>query len=452
MKICIDPGHNDHGHDTGAIGSKSREQDISFAIASKLKDILVSNGFEVKMTREKQSDCLGTSLNSSLAQRAKISNNFGAEYFISIHCNAAFSKEAKGSETYVCAFGGTAEKLAKKVQEKIISRIGTINRGVKEGNLRVLRETYCPAILVETAFISNPSEEELLLNKQQDFAEAIANGLFEHIGYVKEEKPMAENTIVAYNGKQVPARMIDGVNYIKARDAAELFDKEVEWIESEKKVLMKDKAESSIPPPSEETIYHIEGTTHILEIDPRRIWCAETQCSTKDVPYDNFVNSIFFMNQSDGTVYPQGIMVNAGKVICNNPTHGLPVSTLIVRSWNEVEMKKVRDITQEENVWFAVSGYGIYPEITAAEEGFTGKFSDVLRETNRPIIGYRKRDNKIVVAVRANSSAERARQTAQNLGLDFAISLDAGGSTTLKINGKNIFSGDGRKIFGGIGW
>ena len=95
MKICIDPGHNDHGVDTGAIGSKSREQDISFAIASKLKDILVSNGFEVKMTREKQSDCLGTSLNSSLAQRAKISNDFGAEYFISIHCNAASSKEAK---------------------------------------------------------------------------------------------------------------------------------------------------------------------------------------------------------------------------------------------------------------------------------------------------------------------------------------------------------------------
>lgn len=262
---------------------------------------------------------------------------------------------------------------------------------------------------------------------------------------------MTENTIAAYNGKRVSAKMIDNVNYIKARDAAELFDKDIEWLEGERTVLLKDKAEST-PPPAEETTYHIEGTTHILEIDPRKIWCAETQCSTKDIPYDNFVNSIFFMNQRDGTVYPQGIMVNAGKVLCNNPTHGLPVSTLIVRGWNEVEMKKTADITQEQDVWFAVSGYSIYPEITASEEGFTGKFSDVLREANRPIIGYRKRDNKIIVAVRANSSAERARQTAQNLGLDFALSLDGGGSTTLKVNGKDIFSGDGRRIFGGIGW
>lgn len=451
MKICIDAGHNDRGHDTGANGRKSREQDITYGIASVLRDILTAKGFEVKMTREKQSDCLGTSLHSSLAERVNISNSFGAEYFVSIHCNSASDPNAKGTETYVCAFGGTAEKLAKKIQSHLVSSLGTMDRGVKTGNFQVIRDTDCPAVLVETAFLSNPSEEELLLKKQQEFAQAIAEGLFEQVGYKKEEKKVTENTIAAYNGKRVSAKMIDNVNYIKARDAAELFDKDIEWLEGERTVLLKDKAEST-PPPAEETTYHIEGTTHILEIDPRKIWCAETQCSTKDIPYDNFVNSIFFMNQRDGTVYPQGIMVNAGKVLCNNPTHGLPVSTLIVRGWNEVEMKKTADITQEQDVWFAVSGYSIYPEITASEEGFTGKFSDVLREANRPIIGYRKRDNKIIVAVRANSSAERARQTAQNLGLDFALSLDGGGSTTLKVNGKDIFSGDGRRIFGGIGW
>ena len=72
--------------------------------------------------------------------------------------------------------------------------------------------------------------------------------------------------------------------------------------------------------------------------------------------------------------------------------------------------------------------------------------------TSRPIIGYRKKDNKIVIAVRANSSAERANQTAKNLGLDFAISLDGGGSTTLKVNGSYKFTGDGRKLYGGIIW
>ena len=198
--------------------------------------------------------------------------------------------------------------------------------------------------------------------------------------------------------------------------------------------------------------YHIEGITHIVEIDPKKIWAVETQKPTNKTPYNNFVNSVFFMAQGNGIMYPQGIMVNGGKVLCNNLTHNKPVSTLIIHSENNVEMKKISDITKEKDVWFAVSGYGIYPKITAKEEGFTGKFADVMRSTNRPIIGYRKKDNKIVIAVRAASNSGRAAQTAKNLGLDFAISLDGGGSTTLKIGGKYKFSGDGRKLYGGLIW
>lgn len=200
------------------------------------------------------------------------------------------------------------------------------------------------------------------------------------------------------------------------------------------------------------TKYYKEGITHVIEIDPRNIWAVETQCSTKKVSYNNFVNSVFFMAQANGIMYPQGIMVNSGKVICNNPTHGKPVATLIVHGPDDVEMKYVSDITKEKDVWFAVSGFGVYPKITAADEGFTGKFADVLRSCNRPIIGYRKKDNKIVIAVRSSSSSTRAQTTAKNLGLDFAISLDGGGSTTLKVDGKDKFKGDGRKIFGGIIW
>ena len=198
--------------------------------------------------------------------------------------------------------------------------------------------------------------------------------------------------------------------------------------------------------------YRIEGLTHIIEIDPRNIWAVETQCSTKSVTYNNFVNSIYFMAQANGIMHPQGIMVNGGKVMANNPTHGKPVATLIVHDKDSVEMKYVSDITKEKDVWFAVSGFSVYPEITATKEGFVDKFTDVLRSTNRPIIGYRKKDNKIVIAVRSLSTAQRAQQTAKNLGLDFAISLDGGGSTTLKVKGKYKFKGDGRKIFGGLTW
>lgn len=198
--------------------------------------------------------------------------------------------------------------------------------------------------------------------------------------------------------------------------------------------------------------YYKEGLTHIVEVDPRNIWAVETQCSTQSVTYNNFVNSIYFMPQANGKMFPQGMGVNAGVVMSNYKTHQKPVATLIVHDKDNVEMKYVSDIAKEEKVWFAVSGFCVYPEITNEKEGFVDKFADVLRSCTRPIIGYRKKDNKIVIAVRPYSTAKRAQQTAKNLGLDFAISLDAGGSTTLNVNGKKIYKGDGRKIWGGIIW
>lgn len=203
------------------------------------------------------------------------------------------------------------------------------------------------------------------------------------------------------------------------------------------------------PEPSK---YHIEGLTHVIEIDPRNICSVETQCSTKSVSYKNFVNGTYFMAQANGKMFPLGMLVNKGQVISNYMTHQKPVATLIIHDNYNVEMKYVSDITKEEKVWFAVSGFGIYPEITNVKEGFTGIFTDVLRSCTRPIIGYRKRDNKIVIAVRPYSTAKRAQQTAKNLGLDFAISLDAGGSTTLNVNEKKIYKGDGRKLYGGLTW
>ena len=202
----------------------------------------------------------------------------------------------------------------------------------------------------------------------------------------------------------------------------------------------------------EKAKYYKEGLTHVVEIDPRNIWMVETQGSNKNICYNNFVNSIYFMPQANGRMFPQGMAVNAGAVMSNYMTHEKPVATLIVKDKNRVELKYVRDITKEDGVWFAVSGFGVYPEITNEEEGFTGKFSDVIRSTTRPIIGYRKKDNKIVIAVRPGSSAKRAQETAKNLGLDFAISLDAGGSAAFNVNGKKIYTGDGRKIWGGIIW
>ena len=179
---------------------------------------------------------------------------------------------------------------------------------------------------------------------------------------------------------------------------------------------------------------------------------VETQCATNKTSLKNFVSGTYIMKQANGKYAPLGMCKNEDKLFANIMTHGKPVATLIVYKDGSVKMKYVSDITKETNVRFAISGYGIYPKITATDEGFTGKYTDVLRETDRPIIGYRSSDNKIVIAVRSASSATRANQTAKNLNLDFAISLDAGGTTTLIVDGKYKFKGDGRMNYGGITW
>lgn len=403
MKIFIDPGHNYSGADTGATGNGLREQDVTYNVALKLSSLLQNSGVEVKMSRNKITDNVGTSLSTSLSKRALLANNWKADYFISLHCDSWITSSPKGSHICICGKGGMAEKLANSINPHLL-KLGLGGRSelvsVRK-DLAVLNKTNMPAILIEMGFITNPLDAKLHKDGVDKLANAIFNGL---------------------------------------RDCLDI----------QQKVVIEDKKPITDKP--EKFKYHIEGITHVIEIDPRQIWAVETQCATNKTPYDNFVNSIFFMAQDNGIMYPQGIMVNAGEVIANNPTHGKPVATLIVYGKDNVQLKYIDDITKEKNVWFAISGYGIYPNITADKEGFVGKFSDVTRTTNRPIIGYRKKDNKIVIAVRSNSDVTRASQTAKNLGLDFAISLDGGGSTTLKVNGEYKFKGDGRKIFGGIIW
>lgn len=179
--FCIDAGHNYAKYDTGAEGNGLREQDITFAIAEILKKLLVSAGHEVIMTRNAITDILGVSDNSSINARVQICNRYNCDYLISIHCNSHTSI-ASGTEVLVYKYGGQAEKLAEKVLKEIVNDLGTYNRGVKEKNIGVLRDTKCPAILVETAFINNPEEAKLLKNNQYEFAYAIYKGVCKYLG------------------------------------------------------------------------------------------------------------------------------------------------------------------------------------------------------------------------------------------------------------------------------
>ena len=165
---CLDPGHG--GSDPGAVGLRSHEADIVLVIAKIVGRILIENGQKVIYTRT-------TDKYLTLAQRATISNNNKCDTFTSIHCNSAVNKTAHGVETFSHPISSNGAKLSKFVQAELVKVTSLTNRGCKTANFGVLRLSYMPAILVETAFISNALEEAALL--QYAFQEKIAVSIVE---------------------------------------------------------------------------------------------------------------------------------------------------------------------------------------------------------------------------------------------------------------------------------
>lgn len=90
-------------------------------------------------------------------------NKSGATCFISIHCNSFGNETAHGTEVLYYPSSGKGKTLAAIMQEQLVKITGLTNRGIKpRADLHVLKATKAPAILIETAFVSNQKEENLL--------------------------------------------------------------------------------------------------------------------------------------------------------------------------------------------------------------------------------------------------------------------------------------------------
>ena len=172
MKICINGGHCP-GLDSGAVGASGlQEANVAHDIMQLIMYYLQQAEYDVLTVQDNE-----------LSVITNISNTFGADLFVSIHCNAAENAEAKGAETFCYQLAGQGEKLARCIQKQIGNILGIVDRGIKTANFAVLRDTICPAVLVETAFISN-SDDELLLASNQGkdaFAKAIARGITDYV-------------------------------------------------------------------------------------------------------------------------------------------------------------------------------------------------------------------------------------------------------------------------------
>lgn len=216
--VVIDPGHG--GRDPGKVGANGlREKDVTLMVSQRLAAVLEERGYEVHLTRT-------TDTYVSLYDRPRLANewkgNRPVAVFLSIHANAATASSARGFETFFLSEARTEDErrvaemeneslrfddhthampeagldqvlstlrsdflmrashdLAAVVQARMADFHPGPNRGVKRAGFVVLVGTIMPAVLIETAFISNRDDARLL--GTQSFQQKIAWGIADSV-------------------------------------------------------------------------------------------------------------------------------------------------------------------------------------------------------------------------------------------------------------------------------
>ncbi len=172
-KVVIDAGHG--GYDPGAVGGKgTHEANLTLDISQRV----------VKMLNE-QSDFIGLATREtdkyvSLGDRVAFANSQNADLFMSIHYNSSTSKDANGTETYI--YYNSDPTFGQIVHKHLIAATGLKDRGLKRHEFYVIKNTKMPAALVEIAFVSNPTEENLANTTafKEKVSRALADALIEY--------------------------------------------------------------------------------------------------------------------------------------------------------------------------------------------------------------------------------------------------------------------------------
>lgn len=230
-KVVIDPGHG--GYDPGNLGYKHRyeEKDVALSIAKKLGDYIekLLPGVEVIYTRD--GDYLvgskenpNITIMESLVERGQIANREEADLFVSIHADAFYNSSVRGSSVYFLGLNrskksfevmreenqiyhngvmedltqedliiyelansgkiAASERFAYMVEDQLKNRAQRKSRGVRQMGLVVLYQSTMPGILVETGYLTNPSEGRFLTS---DYGQSIiASAIFRAIRDYKE--------------------------------------------------------------------------------------------------------------------------------------------------------------------------------------------------------------------------------------------------------------------------
>ncbi len=175
--IVIDPGHG--GSDTGAAHNGLTEAYLNLDISKRLRALLIARGWQVKLTRDGDTDVFGVnaSAHDELQARDDVANGAGARLFISLHTNSFTSSSLNGTTTYY--FNPDSYAFANAVHARLANALPTKDDGVRKENFYVIHHAKMPSILIETAFLSNPGDAAYLKSDAflQNVAVSIADGV-----------------------------------------------------------------------------------------------------------------------------------------------------------------------------------------------------------------------------------------------------------------------------------
>lgn len=198
-KVFLGVGHG--GKDPGAVGNGLHEADLNLAIALACRDELERHGVIVGMSRV-------TDENDPVSDEAKECNAFLPDLGLDIHCNAG---GGDGAEVFYHYNGGTGKKLAENILAEIV-KIGQNSRGAKtrrrsdgKDYYYFVRETACPSVVVECAFIDNAKDIAIIdtAEERKAMGIAIAKGVLATLGIkYKEEKKLVSVQIGTFERQQ----------------------------------------------------------------------------------------------------------------------------------------------------------------------------------------------------------------------------------------------------------
>ncbi|MFK4167253.1 N-acetylmuramoyl-L-alanine amidase [Paenibacillus lautus] len=272
LKQKIDAGHG--GQDPGALGvTGTKEKDFALTLTLKVEERLKRDK-KVKplLTRSKDEFV-------ELKERVRMANKNKVDSFISIHANST-GKTGSASGTETLYTREESKPLATIIHKHVAAATGLPDRGVKQQNIHVTRETTMPAILLEIAFINHPDDEKKLFDPafQDRVADAIVAGIYEYFGITIEapqpvvpirkemdvtvhtdpigrftgynikgttwvpSRPIGEQMggrigytegKVTINGEPVETQNIGGIGYVTARDMSRLLGARIFWDKKE---------------------------------------------------------------------------------------------------------------------------------------------------------------------------------------------------------------------------